>query len=38
VEAAPGKKDYDKMRRFIEAVRRTDVELLGPDGGPDAGN
>ena len=29
VESKPGKKDYDKMRRFIEAVRRTDVELLG---------
>jgi len=29
VEAAPGKKSYDKMRRFIEAVRRVDVALLG---------
>jgi phosphoribosylanthranilate isomerase len=29
VESAPGKKDYDKMRRFIEAVRKTDVALLG---------
>ena len=29
VESAPGKKSYDKMRRFIEAVRRTDVALLG---------
>jgi phosphoribosylanthranilate isomerase len=28
VESAPGKKDYDKMRRFIEAVRRTDVSQL----------
>jgi len=28
VESAPGKKNYDKMRRFIEAVRKTDVELL----------
>jgi phosphoribosylanthranilate isomerase len=25
VESAPGKKDYEKMRRFIEAVRQTDV-------------
>src|SRR3954471_2707214 len=29
VEASPGKKSYDKMRRFIEAVRRVDVTLLG---------
>jgi phosphoribosylanthranilate isomerase len=29
VESAPGKKDYEKMRRFVEAVRRTDVSLLG---------
>jgi phosphoribosylanthranilate isomerase len=29
VESVPGKKDYEKMRRFIETVRRTDVALLG---------
>ena len=29
VESQPGKKNYDKMRRFIEAVRRVDVALLG---------
>jgi phosphoribosylanthranilate isomerase len=29
VEASPGKKDYEKMRLFIEAVRRTDVALMG---------
>lgn len=29
VEAAPGKKDYEKMRRFIEAVQRADVALMG---------
>jgi phosphoribosylanthranilate isomerase len=29
VESSPGKKDYEKMRRFIENVRRTDVALLG---------
>jgi phosphoribosylanthranilate isomerase len=29
VESSPGKKSYDKMRRFIEAVRRVDVTLLG---------
>jgi phosphoribosylanthranilate isomerase len=29
VESRPGKKDYEKMRRFIEAVQRTDVALLG---------
>ena len=28
VEARPGQKDYEKMRRFIEAVRRADVALL----------
>jgi phosphoribosylanthranilate isomerase len=29
VESSPGKKDYDKMRRFVESVRQTDVALLG---------
>ena len=29
VESRPGKKDYDKMRRFIEAVYRADVALMG---------
>jgi phosphoribosylanthranilate isomerase len=29
VESKPGKKDYEKMRRFMETVRRTDVELMG---------
>jgi phosphoribosylanthranilate isomerase len=29
VEFEAGKKDYEKMRRFIEAVRRTDVALTG---------
>jgi phosphoribosylanthranilate isomerase len=29
VESSPGRKDYEKMRRFIEAVRKTDVTLLG---------
>jgi phosphoribosylanthranilate isomerase len=29
VESSPGRKDYEKMRRFIESVRRTDVALLG---------
>jgi phosphoribosylanthranilate isomerase len=29
VESAPRRKDYEKMRRFIEAVRKTDVALLG---------
>jgi phosphoribosylanthranilate isomerase len=29
VESKPGKKDYEKMRRFIEAVHRTDVALMG---------
>jgi phosphoribosylanthranilate isomerase len=29
VESKPGKKDYERMRRFMEAVRRTDVELMG---------
>ena len=28
VETSPGKKSYDKMRRFIEAVRRADVALM----------
>jgi len=28
VESSPGKKDYERMRRFIEAVHRTDVALL----------
>ena len=28
VESAPGKKDYDKMRRFIEAVQCADVALM----------
>lgn len=28
VESKPGKKDYEKMRRFIEAVQRTDVALM----------
>jgi phosphoribosylanthranilate isomerase len=28
VESRPGKKDYEKMRRFIEAVHRTDVALM----------
>jgi phosphoribosylanthranilate isomerase len=28
VESSPGKKDYEKMRRFIDAVRRADVELM----------
>jgi phosphoribosylanthranilate isomerase len=28
VESAPGKKDYEKMRRFIEAVQRADVALM----------
>jgi phosphoribosylanthranilate isomerase len=28
VESKPGKKDYEKMRRFIEAVRRADVALM----------
>jgi phosphoribosylanthranilate isomerase len=28
VEAKPGKKDYEKMRRFIEAVHRADVALM----------
>ena len=28
VESRPGKKDYEKMRRFIEAVQRTDVALM----------
>jgi phosphoribosylanthranilate isomerase len=29
VESKAGKKDYEKMRRFIEAVHRADVALLG---------
>ena len=29
VESRPGKKDYEKMRRFIEAVQRVDVALMG---------
>ena len=29
VESKPGKKDYEKMRRYIEAVRRADVALMG---------
>jgi phosphoribosylanthranilate isomerase len=29
VESRPGKKDYEKMRRFIEAVHRVDVALMG---------
>ncbi len=28
VETKPGKKDYEKMRRFIEAVEREDVSLM----------
>ena len=28
VESSPGKKDYDKMRRFIEAVQCADVALI----------
>jgi phosphoribosylanthranilate isomerase len=28
VESRPGKKDYEKMRRFIEAVHRVDVALM----------
>jgi phosphoribosylanthranilate isomerase len=29
VESRPGKKDYEKMRRFVEAVHRIDVTLMG---------
>jgi phosphoribosylanthranilate isomerase len=29
VESRLGKKDYEKMRRFIEAVQRVDVALMG---------
>jgi phosphoribosylanthranilate isomerase len=29
VESKPGKKDYEKMRRFIETVYRADVALMG---------
>ena len=28
VESKPGKKDYERMRQFMETVRRTDVELM----------
>jgi phosphoribosylanthranilate isomerase len=28
VESKPGKKDYEKMRRFIEGVQRADVALM----------
>jgi phosphoribosylanthranilate isomerase len=28
VEKRPGKKDYEKMRQFVEAVRRADVALM----------
>ena len=28
VESTPGKKDYEKMRRFIEVVQRADVALM----------
>ncbi len=28
VESKPGKKDYEKMRRFVEAVRKTDVAWI----------
>jgi phosphoribosylanthranilate isomerase len=29
VESRPGKKDYERMRRFIEAVQRADVATMG---------
>jgi phosphoribosylanthranilate isomerase len=29
VESRPGRKDYEKMRRFIESVQRVDVALMG---------
>ena len=29
VESKPGKKDYDRMRRFIEAVQRADIAVMG---------
>ena len=29
VESSPGRKSYEKVRRFIENVRKTDVALLG---------
>ena len=29
VESSSGKKDYEKMRRFIEAVQRADVAMMG---------
>ncbi|MBI4473758.1 MAG: phosphoribosylanthranilate isomerase [Acidobacteria bacterium] len=28
VESRPGKKDYEKMRRFIEAVQRADISIM----------
>lgn len=31
VESRPGRKDYEKMRRFIETVRQTDVSLASID-------
>lgn len=27
IESAPGRKDFDKMKRFVEAVRQADLEL-----------
>lgn len=32
VEAEPGRKDHDKLRRFIQAVRRVDADLGGGEG------
>jgi phosphoribosylanthranilate isomerase len=32
VESKPGKKDYEKMRRFIEAVERADVAGFSMEG------
>jgi phosphoribosylanthranilate isomerase len=29
VESRPGKKDYEKMRRFIDSVHRVDAALMG---------
>ncbi len=29
VESVPGRKDYDKMRRFIEAVQSADAAMIG---------
>ena len=29
VESKPGRKDYEKMRRFIDSVHRVDVALMG---------